>query len=49
MKSKIQRREEAEVRQTEASKLTKSQRIDKLDRLFGKNKGALKERTKLNS
>lgn len=46
-RSKKQRREEAEIRATERSSVTPRQQLDKLDRLFGKGKGAQKERVRL--
>jgi len=47
MKKKEQKREEAKTRQEKANALTPVQRIEKLDKQFGKNVGAKKERIKL--
>ena len=46
-KEKDRKREEAKVRQAEHDKLTPQQKIDKLDKRFGKGLGAKKERVKL--
>ena len=46
MKSKSVRKEEAIIRQKEYSDLTIEQRIVKLDKKFGKDLGAKKERAK---
>ncbi len=46
-RDKSTKREEAEERQAEHDKLTPQQKIDKLDRKFGKGIGAKKERAKL--
>jgi len=43
------RREEAEVRQTKRDSLTNAQQIEKLNKLLGKNTGAIKERIRLHS
>lgn len=44
---KARRIEEAKARQAEYDKLTTMQKIEQLDRMFGKNCGAKKQRTKL--
>ena len=44
---KNRRIEEAKERQAAYNKLTVSEKIAKLDKLFGKGKGAIKERIKL--
>lgn len=44
---KNQRRIEAEQRQASRNTITDKQQLQKLDRMFGKNKGAIKERVKL--
>lgn len=45
--SKNRRAEEAKVRQTKFDALTFEQRIAKLDKIFGRGKGAVKERAKI--
>lgn len=47
MKSKQQKREEAALRDEASKKLSKQQRIENLDKRFGKDLGASKERNKL--
>lgn len=47
MKSKQQKREEAIARAEQSGKLTPEQKLEKLDRIFGKGLGAKKERLKL--
>jgi hypothetical protein len=47
MKTKDQKREEAKVRQEKYDALTKEQKLESLDKAFGKGKGAAKERAKL--
>ena len=47
--AKEQRHENALVLQEERSKRTDQQQLARLDKLFGKNKGAQKERAKLKS
>jgi hypothetical protein len=47
MKSKIVKREEAEIRQENYNLLTPQQKLRKLDQKFGKDQGAQKERTQL--
>lgn len=44
---KEQRREEAEARQEKHNLLTPRQKLEKLDRRLGKDKGASKERARL--
>ncbi len=43
------RRGEAEVRQAKRDSLTNAQQIEKLNKLLGKNTGAIKERIRLHS
>lgn len=47
MKSKSQKREEAEKRRGDYGMLTTQQKIESLDRKFGKNLGAVRQRAKL--
>lgn len=47
MKSREQKKVEAKSRAERSSEMTPEQRIEKLDRLFGKGQGAKKERLKL--
>jgi len=49
MKSREVKRKEAEERKTYISSLNPKSRLDLLDSRLGKNVGARKERTKLNS
>ena len=49
MKIKEIKREEAVARQAEYNKLSKEQKIAKLDTKLGKGKGAKKQRRKLNN
>lgn len=44
---KDRKRKEAAERQAASDKLTFEQKIERLDQLFGKDKGATKERLKL--
>ena len=46
---KDERQAEAKTRQNAYNKLTTAQKIAKLDALYGKGKGATKQRTKLTS
>ena len=46
--NKNRRRDDAEQRQVEYTKLTIQQRIDKLDKFLGKGIGAKRERARLN-
>jgi len=46
-KHKRQKREEAEIRKNEWEKLSTAEKIKKLDSIFGKGKGATKQRNKL--
>lgn len=48
MKSKADKREEANKRQDESNKLTTRQKIDLLDKKYGKGKGAERQRARLN-
>lgn len=43
------RRGEAEIRQAKRDSLTNAQQIEKLNKLLGKNTGAIKERIRLHS
>ena len=43
------RRGEAEVRQAKRDSLTNTQQLEKLNKLLGKNTGAIKERIRLHS
>lgn len=43
------RREEAEARQAKRDSLTNAQQLEKLNKLLGKNTGAIKERIRLHS
>jgi len=45
--AKKQRRKEAEERQKAYDNLTTQQKLDRLDKKFGKGKGAAKERARL--
>lgn len=47
MQTKIEKQKAAKARQEACSKLTKEQRIQKLDEKFGVGLGAKKERAKL--
>jgi len=47
--AKEQRRENALILEEERTKRTDRQQLNRLDKLFGKNKGAKKERAKLKS
>jgi hypothetical protein len=47
MKSADLKREEANARQKERDKLTPQEQLAKLDRMFGKDVGATKERLRL--
>jgi hypothetical protein len=46
---KTQRREEAETRNVQWASKTFEQQIDYLDNLFGKDKGAAKQRSKISA
>ena len=48
MKTKAEKRKEAQSRQAAHDELTPREKLAKLDRKLGKGKGAVKERAKLN-
>lgn len=48
MKSKEVKRKEAEFRKEQTNKLSPQARLDLLDQRLGRNKGASKERARLN-
>ena len=48
MKSKSEKRLEAEQRDEEYNKLSPEAKLSKLDNMFGKGKGAKKQRERLN-
>ena len=47
-KKKNQKREEAKIRNEKWEKLSTTDKLKQLDAIFGKNKGAKKQRAKLN-
>lgn len=47
MKTKVQKKEEAQVRNQVYSQLTTVEKIAELDKVFGKDQGASKQRAKL--